>query len=348
MGVRDCALYVDGSRVKGMTGFRAFMQSSQDGFIWMGLEYAGASQIDAFLVEARARSRSEIDTSSTPTRSQEERNALIVLQPATIDTDQRLIVGEIRIAIGKRFIVTAGRLDSLDPEIVRCALESEPRGAICNPAGVLLVMVAKTAHGYGEVLEKLESVIFQIEGQLGESSASPNLARQSYRLIVETARLQRALDSFSSTIHDMLVGGLQWGLSENATSELKDIREECVRLISRTRAVRSPLENAFTLHATLVAQEQNEAMRRLAAASLAQGEDMRRLARETHRQGEEMKRISAWGAIFFAPALIAGIYGMNFDVMPELHLAWGYPAALVGMLVVSVTLYLIFRYKRWI
>ena len=65
-------------------------------------------------------------------------------------------------------------------------------------------------------------------------------------------------------------------------------------------------------------------------------------------QNDQVKKISAWAAILFAPTLIGTVYGMNFDYMPELHWTFGYPFALVLMLMVSVTLYLVFKRRGWL
>ena len=61
-----------------------------------------------------------------------------------------------------------------------------------------------------------------------------------------------------------------------------------------------------------------------------------------------MKRISAWAAILFAPTVVGTIYGMNFEHMPELGWRFGYPSALALMVLFSVSLYLIFKRRRWI
>jgi magnesium transporter len=66
------------------------------------------------------------------------------------------------------------------------------------------------------------------------------------------------------------------------------------------------------------------------------------------RQNEDMRRISAWVAIVAVPTLIAGIYGMNFDHMPELRSSLGYPAALGAMATISLVLYLLFRRSGWL
>lgn len=119
-------------------------------------------------------------------------------------------------------------------------------------------------------------------------------------------------------------------------------------MAERVTTCRSLLENALTVHSTLVSLEQNEAMRRMSSASLAQGEESRRLAQETIEQGEQVKRISSWAAILFTPTLVASVYGMNFNHMPELRWAWGYPFALTFMLALGIGLWGVFKHKRWL
>ena len=61
-----------------------------------------------------------------------------------------------------------------------------------------------------------------------------------------------------------------------------------------------------------------------------------------------MKKISSWAAIIFAPTLIGTVYGMNFDVMPELHWEYGYPFALAVMIAFPTLLYVLFKRSRWL
>jgi magnesium transporter len=93
-------------------------------------------------------------------------------------------------------------------------------------------------------------------------------------------------------------------------------------------------QTVLTINAALVGQAQNVEVKRLTEASYA--------------QNEQIKKISAWAAIFFAPTLIGTVYGMNFDHMPELHSRFGYPAALVLMVLLSVALYVMFKRRQWL
>jgi magnesium transporter len=94
------------------------------------------------------------------------------------------------------------------------------------------------------------------------------------------------------------------------------------------------LQNILSVNLTLVSVRQNEEVKNLTEASI--------------EQNDEVKKISAWAAILFAPTLVGTVYGMNFDRMPELHWTLGYPFALALMLVVSLTLYLVFKGRGWL
>ena len=93
-------------------------------------------------------------------------------------------------------------------------------------------------------------------------------------------------------------------------------------------------QTVLTVNSALIGQAQNVEVKRLTEAS--------------YSQNEEIKKISAWAAIFFAPTLIGTVYGMNFDRMPELHWRFGYPAAVILMVLLSVALYVLFRRRQWL
>ena len=115
---------------------------------------------------------------------------------------------------------------------------------------------------------------------------------------------------------------------------LRDVLDHTLRVVERADSFRALMQDALTVQTTLLGQRQNEEMRHLTEASLAQNEDV--------------KKISAWAAILFAPTLVGTIYGMNFDHMPELHWLLGYPFALLLMVVTSVSLYVVFKRRRWL
>jgi magnesium transporter len=91
------------------------------------------------------------------------------------------------------------------------------------------------------------------------------------------------------------------------------------------------------------ANEQVESLDRLLSDILSAN-----LAQVSVQQNNDMRKISAWAALAAVPTLIAGIYGMNFTHMPELHQVWGYPAALLLMASVCAVLYRVFKRSGWL
>jgi magnesium transporter len=75
---------------------------------------------------------------------------------------------------------------------------------------------------------------------------------------------------------------------------------------------------------------------------------MTRLTEASYQQNEQVKRISSIAAILFTPTLVASIYGMNFQHMPELAWTWGYPMALALMVLLMIVLWLVFRLRGWL
>jgi magnesium transporter len=134
---------------------------------------------------------------------------------------------------------------------------------------------------------------------------------------------------------DALSAGFdKYRIDEELQRYLRDVHDHIVQIVERVDEFRQLLRDMLTVNATLVAQQQNEEMKNLAEAS--------------NLQNEEVKKISAWAAILFAPTLIGTVYGMNFEEMPELDWAQGYPFALALMLLVCVSLYAIFKRRGWL
>ena len=123
-------------------------------------------------------------------------------------------------------------------------------------------------------------------------------------------------------------------LSTNGSRALRDVVDHAIRVLERIEGFRALLTNILTVNAALVGQRQNEVMTELTQAG--------------YDQNEQVKRISSWAAIFFAPTLVASVYGMNFDVMPETHWTLGYPFALLLMVLFGTALYTAFKRRGWL
>ena len=144
---------------------------------------------------------------------------------------------------------------------------------------------------------------------------------------------QRAVQPLTGILAAITAGFEKYGVDEELRSYLRDVADHVVQVIERVEGFRQQLRDILTVNATLVAQRQNEEIRELTEASIA--------------QGEEVKKISAWAAILFAPSLVGGVYGMNLQ-FPERNWHFGYPFALGLMVVICAVLYGVFKRRDWL
>lgn len=131
--------------------------------------------------------------------------------------------------------------------------------------------------------------------------------------------MQQAVSSLREVVNALQEGFDKYNIPEQLQTYLDDVSDHLTRANSRSSDLRESLSQILNVNATLVAQRQNE----------------------------DMKKISGWAAILFAPTLIGAIYGMNFDVMPELHWTFGYPMAIGAMVAFAALLYVIFKRSKW-
>ena len=208
-----------------------------------------------------------------------------------------------------------------------------------SPARLLHRILDSTVDGYAPVLDGLENDNDEIEDILfstNERRDANSLAQRIYELLNQVIDFQRAcrpLESMiSRIIEGMRTGALDPSPYPGASDEEKN--EEAVELARQFRNVldhvtqtkerledlRSSLENALRVHDTLLGQQQND----------------------------DTKRISAYAALLMVPTIVGSVYGMNFEVMPELKWEFGYPAALLLMLVSCLLLYWFFKKNKWL
>jgi magnesium transporter len=222
--------------------------------------------------------------------------------------------------------------ESPDLAKVRHRLEAASDLLALGPQAVLYAILDEVVDGYGPVVAGLENDIDEIEDEL--FSAGPDVARRIYELSREVIEFQRATHPLRAMLEALERGAEKYHLDLELQTRLRDVHDHIIRIVERVDAFRVLLQSALTVHATLVAQQQNAEMQRLSESSLA--------------QNEEVKKISSWAAILFAPTLVGTIYGMNFDHMPELAWPMGYPAAVGLMLAMGVALYLSFKHRQWL
>ena len=341
MPVVDNAIYVDGRRAKVPESLdRTFseLRSCTGGFCWIGLLRPSEREIQAVAEEFGLHGLAVEDTITAHQRPKLERYGdvlFVVLRPARyVDRDEVVDIGEVHLFVGPEFVITVRHAEEPDLGAVRHRLEADPELLDHGPYAVLYAVLDKVVDDYAPVLDGLQDDIDEIEVQV--FGGDPGVSKRIYTLTREVIEFQRAVEPLEGLFVE-----LRERLKERASEAdlelrraLRDVVDHATRVMERIEGYRTLLTNILTVNAALVGQRQNDEMARMTQAG--------------YEQSEQVKRISSWAAILFAPTLIASIYGMNFDVMPELHWALGYPFAVLLMVLLGVGLYTAFKRRGWL
>jgi magnesium transporter len=338
MTLVDNAVYVGGRRTANPTSLDETYELLRErkGMAWIGLYRPDVDELRSVAQEFELHRLAVDDAIAAHQRPKLERygNTLFaVLRPARyLDDVEKVEFGELHVFVGPEFVVTVRYAESPDLAQVRSRLEQTPELLCLGPEAVFYAILDQVVDEYGPVVAGLENDIDEIEDQLFDGD--PAVSRRIYDLSREVIEFQRATHPLVDMLQALQQGFDKYHVEVELQRDLRDVLDHTLRVVERADSFRVLLQNALTVQTTLLGQRQNEEMRHLTEASLT--------------QNEEVKKISAWAAILFAPTLVGTIYGMNFDHMPELHWLLGYPLALLLMLVTSVTLYLVFKRRRWL
>jgi magnesium transporter len=333
----DSAIYVDGRRAAEPASLQETYQAcrKQHGLAWIGLFEPTEEEFDSVAKEFGLHPLAVEDAIKAHQRPKLDRydgTLFVVLRPARyIDETETVEFGEIHVFVGRDFVVTVRHGEASALHGVRRRLESEPELLRKGPEAILYAIMDRMVDDYGPVVEGLENDIDEIETEVFGGNAG--VSRRIYELSREVIEFQRAARPLTEIL-GLLVEDAEIVADPELRRYLRDVQDHALRVQERVEGFRELLQNILSVNLTLVGLQQNEEVKALTEASI--------------QQNNEVKKISAWAAILFAPTLIGTVYGMNFDNMPELHWALGYPFALLLMVLVSVTLYLVFKRRGWL
>lgn len=331
MTIIDNAIYVDGIRSANPQSLEQTFEtlSSHGGMAWIGLYRPTEPEMAAVAAEFGLHELAVEDAISAHQRPKLERYGDIlftVLRPARyLDDTETVEFGELHIFTGKNFVVTIRHAEMSGVGQVRRRLEARPDLLRHGPEAVLYALLDRVVDDYAPVVAGLENDVDEIEDQL--FSGDTTVSRRIYELSREVIQFQRAIHPLPGMMQQLKRGFEKYVVDTDLQHSLRDVEDHVERVISRANSFRDLLQNALTLDGTLTANRQNEA---------------------SAEQNEQVKKISSWAAIFFAPSFVAGIYGMNFDHMPELHWAYGYPMSIALMAGTAGLMYVIFKRKGWL
>ncbi|MGZ9886682.1 magnesium/cobalt transporter CorA [Rhodococcus ruber] len=334
----DSAVYRDGRRVASPATLAQALDCLPEpgSMAWIGMYRPTDAQLHAAAEQFGLHELAVEDAIAAHQRPKLERygdTLFVVLRAARyVDESERVDFGEVHVFVGPTFVLTVRHSESPDLSAVRDRMESEPDLLRLGPEAVLYAILDAVVDGYAPVVAGLQNDIDEIETEV--FSGDPGVSRRIYELSREVIQFQRAAKPLLTVLSGLSSGFAKYRTDDELQRYLRDVTDHATTVVEQVDSFRQLLGNILTVNATMVSQMQNEEMRNLSRASI--------------EQNEEIKRISAWAAILFAPTLIGTVYGMNFDTMPELHWAAGYPMALLMMVITCAGLYAIFRRRGWL
>lgn len=337
-----CALYRGGLRIEVADIPEALADArANGGFVWVGFwaptedefaQIATQFNLPALAVEDAicAHQRPKLEHYRMPAAGHPDATdtdlLFAVLKPVSYrDHDEAVEISEVAVFVGEHFVVTVRHGNTDLPAAARAALEADPERLAHGRGAVLHELLDRTVDQYLEVISSIEADIDEIEEQVFGGDEADH-SKRIYLLKREVLEFRRAAAP--------LVAALQL-LSDRPPPGWQDEH----RLL-----LRDVLDHALKVSETL--DSFNDVLTDVLQAELAQVSV--RQSNVATRQNEDMRRISAWAAIGLVPTMLAGIYGMNFDNMPELRWHYGYFAALAVMAAICLSLYVMFRRKNWL
>ncbi len=320
----DCAVYVKGERAEGSLPLEHAAEQAQElgGVVWVGLHDPTESELAAVAAEFDLHPLAVEDALHAHQRPKLETYGdmlFVVLKAAHyVDTEEVVEVGQVTLFVGPSYVVTARYGDSAPLTDVRAELEQEQERLACGSGGVLHAVVDHVVDQYEVVLRGLDTDVDEIEMQVF-SGDRRNHAERIYKLKREVLEFRRAVLPLDHPLQ-LLATKPSPNVAEHLRPYFRDVHDHVLRVRDHIEQLDRLLDNVLDAD----------------------------VAQLSVRQNEDMRRISAYVAIAAVPTMIAGIYGMNFEHMPELRQVWGYPAVLLLMLVCCTLLYRSFRRNGWL
>jgi magnesium transporter len=320
----DVATYIDGTRCPAGDWSDEIdaRRVAGEGFIWIGLKDPTETELTHLADELGLHPLAVEDAVHGHQRPKIEQYAgslFVVLKTLRyVEATSDVETGEIMLFLGDRFVVTVRRGELHPLADVRHRLETSPQALRHGPALVLHAVMDSVVDTYMAIDAELQRDLDQIEGEVFGADGSGDATR-IYALKREVLEVRRALGPLVEPAHVLVEGSVPY-VAPSARPFFRDVVDHLLRTVEHVESYDRLLTDVLSAH----------------------------LAQVSVRQNADMRKISAWVAIAAVPTAMAGIYGMNFDHMPELRWRYGYFAVLAVMAMLCTTLYRAFKRSGWL
>ena len=319
----DCAHYKDGARqdIAALPLAEAAARRRDGGFVWLGLHDPDPEEMHEVGERFELPELAIEDAMHAHQRPKLEDYAggyFLVLHTARyLDDLEEVEFGEVHVFTGPGYVVVVRHGAASELHSARERLENDPELLREGPAAAVWAITDRIVDDYEPVMAGIENDIEEVEvAVFGERSDE---TRRIYFLRRELAEFHRAVHPLLYPLQQLLSAEYP-DLSDRLREHVRDVTDHVTRVTEAVTTQRELLTSILQANLAVISVQQNDVV----------------------------KQISGWAAIIAVPTLLASIYGMNFEHMPELGWRFGYPAVLAVMLVAGVVLHRILRRAGWL
>jgi magnesium transporter len=314
----NCAVYENGKKVADIPKEEIHFHLGKPGrFVWVALRDPTPEELEEMRVEFDLHELAVEDALKGNQRPKIEEYGdclFAVMQPVELEGDE-LIVGEIDVFTGADYVLSVRRRTKQGFSNVRGRCEREPELLKEGPGYVLYALMDTVVDRYFPVIDHLEEELEKIEAHIFEGEPARENIEALYALKRRLMTLRHAvLPLYEAT--SKLYGGRVPAVVAGTQEYFRDIYDHLFRINQSIDSLREMLTTAISVNLSLITLHENETM----------------------------KQLAAYAALLAVPTMIAGIYGMNFEFMPELRWRFGYPLTLA--VIFAADGYLLYRFKK--
>ncbi|MFF5984005.1 magnesium and cobalt transport protein CorA [Streptomyces olindensis] len=328
----DCAIYRDGHRTEGPEDLSDALGQARTagGFVWIGLHEPSEREFGHVTREFDLHPLAVEDALKAHQRPKLEvydDSLFVVLKPVAYEPETDTVsTGEIMVFLGEGFVVTVRHGEGSPLKAVRQRLEQEPELLGKGPTSVLYAVADATVDHYLDVATELQADLEGLEAEVfsPDDGGSRHTASRIYDFKRQVLEFRRATGPLALPM-TRLAGTAPYGVAvpfvdDRARPFFRDVSDHLTRVNESVDGLDRLVSDILSAH----------------------------LAQMSVRQNDDMRKISAWAAMAAIPTMLAGIYGMNFEHMPELRWVWSYPGLIALMALLEVLVFRLFKRRGWL
>ena len=321
MSVVASYVYKDGQRVRAAPLTDQGLTLGKGEYLWIGLHEPTDEETDILVRRFNLHPLAVEDAMTAhqiPKLEVYGSELFIVARTAQAEGDH-IVYGETHIFIGPNYVVTIRHGSARGHTQLRAQLEASPQQLKHGPDFILHGVLDFIVDGYIPIIDAIEDKVLEMEQVALDSFLSRADIKRLFQLRRELLKFSRVLGPMEEVANKLQSLDLPC-IDREVRPYFRDVADHVRRVSSRAAGLRDILASVFEVSNLL----------------------------EQQRQGVITRKLAAWAAILATPTAVAGIYGMNFEHMPELRWVYGYPATMAAIAAICIGLYVTFKRSKWL